>query len=170
MFSTVLAKPGSSKVIKVNTRPDDWLDYALWATRKGYAGKLSPRIYSYQRNSDGTYIAVMERMARTMCAERSDKTSRWGNNWPALAFGLRAYGALRDQQITDEMIPGGRAFVQDVQENFEYLDLHDENIMVRFDGTVCITDPVSSTNQVFNTSNPPRMRSRELEAINAGAN
>lgn len=71
IFSVVLAKPGSDKVIKVcrGWRLDAWGAYAFWATQHGYAGNLAPKVFSY-REFNGTvskfYVAVVERLAMTL--------------------------------------------------------------------------------------------------------
>lgn len=65
-YSAVYAIPSSDRVIKVNLCADGWLDYVLWAQSSGYAGTFAPRVFSYKRFDDGTYIAVVERLANTL--------------------------------------------------------------------------------------------------------
>src|SRR5688572_8016831 len=68
-FSTVYAKPGSDRVLKVTSVPDNWIDYIMWASENGWAGKYAPRVYSYKRYPVPTdreffSVAVVERMEK----------------------------------------------------------------------------------------------------------
>src|SRR5258706_14469249 len=62
-YSSVWAKPGSSKVIKVGVASDSWLIYVVWAMSKGYVGNHSPRVDSFKMNSE-YFVAVMEKLHR----------------------------------------------------------------------------------------------------------
>lgn len=129
-YSTVLAKQGSDRVIKVlyygGGSFDGWAEYVHWATQMGFAGTYAPKVYSFKRH-EGFYVAVMERLDRTM---RSNKAFDFYWHW-------------RDSEWTREY-PAFHEFVVAFQKRFsDYsLDMHDSNWMVRGENIV-LTDPIS---------------------------
>lgn len=73
LYSTVFAKEGSDRVIKVGS-DRDWEAYILWAMENGYAGSFAPKVYSFHRHHDkdrcSYYVAVVERL-RITCGKHN---------------------------------------------------------------------------------------------------
>jgi hypothetical protein len=164
-FSMVLAKPGSDRVIKVNFKSDNWLDYVVWAAKVGQAGKMAPKVYSYRRFNEGRhgefYVAIMERMECCM-----DDLYRKDPRKYAAYSALREFiDFSRDAEgvAAEVVIPGAIAFGVMLRSSFkgQRLDLHGNNWMVRKDGTIACTDPLCDGK----SSAPSRMRSRDLAAL-----
>ncbi|UYO52484.1 hypothetical protein [Rhodopseudomonas palustris] len=168
-FSTVFKKPGSDRVVKVCHRPDNWLDYVLWATKAGYAGTFAPRIFSYRRYNQGRdgefYVAVMEELAETV-----DRLSCRVSDGRAVraAAHLRSYININHDQdgvAADRLFAGALRFAMEFRIEFRgaNFDLHMGNWMVRFDGSLVCTDPVSHGRSTA----PARMRTSDLLALQA---
>lgn len=168
-YSTVLAKPGSDKVIKVCRQLDCWLDYVVWSARQGHAGKWAPRVYSFRRFNAGLdsefYVAVVERMEATVSAvqkQRQNTHMAWKH--------LRAFiekKSDRDGLEAEKLAPGALRFGIDFRVEFGSAgnDLHSGNFMVRPDGTLVCTDPLTSETGNSSSHAPSRMRHRDLEAL-----
>jgi hypothetical protein len=172
-FSTVLAKPGSDRVIKVGRNLDAWPDYVLWAARKGYGGTWAPRLFSFRRHkchNGEFYVAVIERLENTIhgLKKGEDKRhSQFESDRLALARILKNTlpdddGAAAD---VDEKMPGAlrfcirvRAWQASIGAGF---DLHSENWMVAGERLV-LTDPVTESRGRTSTA-PRRVTSRELQ-------
>lgn len=141
MYSTVYAKKDSSKVIKVNHREDQWIDYMLWAQKEG--PQFAPKLYSYKLFNKATEpftVSVLERMDLTIHRVK-DKNSM------ALPISRLADYAANDNEpsakVIDMLAPGLGTFLLKIGKEFKgNLDLHGGNMMVRKDGTIAITDPV----------------------------
>jgi hypothetical protein len=148
-FSTVLAKGKSDRVIKVNRRPDGWLDYVLWAAERGHMGKNAPMVYSFKRFNEGTddefYVAVVERCKNTV-DDLYPQNKRVTELFSSLTSGMRGrVGSERDALKADDMQPGSLRFAIEFRLEFNGggLDLHSGNFMVREDGSLVCTDPIS---------------------------
>jgi hypothetical protein len=156
----VYGKPGSDRVIKVCTGADDWIEYCYWGAKQGQAGKLAPKVYSYKTFKDGTYIAVMERMEYVAGKHDLSKplsmfttlvpyviNSGWNRPRPEAA------------QLINYLVPGSADYLKGLAKLSGHLDLHDGNYMFRSDGSICITDPVTSVNK---TNNFKRLREKDF--------
>jgi len=148
-FSTVLAKGNSNRVIKVNRRSDSWLDYVLWSAKRGHMGKHAPMVYSFRRFNEGKpnefYVAVVERCAYTV----DDVYRRMPNIeklFSHLTSGMRGYmGSDRDALAADDLAPGSLRFAIEFKLEFggAATDLHAGNFMVRDNGSIVCTDPLT---------------------------
>lgn len=157
-FSAVYGKPGSNRVLKIahSAHEDGWLDYILWASKKGFAGTFAPAVYSYKYHQTGTPkyawqakgfgVAVMERMASTVtyADKKSDAVAVHALYEPAV-LGNPTAGLL-----IDLVYPGILKFSQALREDHRgvRLDLHGGNMMVRPDGSFVVTDPVGNRRSV----------------------
>ncbi|MCP3400386.1 hypothetical protein [Bradyrhizobium sp. CCGB20] len=146
-YSTVLAKGNSKRVIKVNRKPDSWLDYVIWAAKNNHMGKNAPMVYSFRRFNEGTsdefYVAVVERMKSTVSElpYGEQRASRLFGHLTAGMYGR--VGSEHDALAADDMQPGSLRFAIQFKLAFRSdLDLHAGNFMVRDDGTVACTDPL----------------------------
>lgn len=166
-YSTVLAKPGSNRVVKVCRKADTWLDYVVWAAKAGHAGRMAPNVFSYRRFNVGRpsefYVAVMEKLEATIATVQYSKPRDY-----------HAYACLRefierrqdrDGLEAEKVWPGAIAFGIAFRVEFTRgLDLHGNNWMVRKDGSLVCTDPLCDESK---TTAPERMRSRDLAALRA---
>jgi len=165
-YSTVLAKPGSDRVVKVSRQIDNWLDYVVWAAKRGHAGKFAPVVHSYrvvQGKHDKFYVAVVERLKQTLSSVEFSHRETY-----------RAYEKLRRYMDggnenagidADLVLPGGLRFAMDFKRNFRgRFDLHANNWMVRKDGSVVCTDPLTTGN-TSSTTAPKAMRSRDFAQL-----
>lgn len=178
-FSTVMAHPKSDRVVKLGGN-DNWLGYCLWAAEKGYAGNFAPKVHSYRVTPSGTqYIAIVERAAytidRLLCS--GSRAYKYADQFRSFVFECHRT-ARRGQPIKDKLspmtasaYPGLEQFGIDLatwaanqvkQDGYNLLDLNDGNIMFRKDGSMVITDPITSE---LSREVPQRMRSLELEAL-----
>lgn len=159
LYSTVLAKPGSQRVVKVNRSLDGWPDYMLWASKAGYAGTFAPKVYSFKFH--GTwYVAVMERLEATIDATRCDNP-RGYKIWQQLQRAIS--GWLADQKELDALVPGAWCFATALRTSgIGATDLHTQNFMLRHDGSVVCTDPVSVPHCRATDSGSKRLRLRDL--------
>lgn len=156
-FSTVYAK-GPDRVIKVTSRPDNWIDYVKWASEKGYTGKYAPMVYSYKKFPAGFSVSVVERMDREL--------SRVKHNEDIYVLPQLMWSAMRGnkmaQTFTNTVVPGLSEFLLDFRSKFS--DSHDmcgSNMMLRKDGTFCVTDPVANVSKLTVT----RLRSRDFSSL-----
>ena len=155
-FSTVMMHPHGDRVIKVCHEPDAWIDYCYWAAMEGYAGTFAPKVYSYKRFNN-FYVAVMEKMEYT--ASRADKRTD-----APVAQTLFSYATKHDNDnaklLVDLLVPGLAKFGEHLKRAFkdERLDLHDENVMFRKDGSICITDPLCHSTELTIT----RLRAKDF--------
>lgn len=172
LFSVVLAKPGSDRVIKVcKGRSDSWPDYILWATKSGYAGRFAPRVYSFRRidsvSGGRFYVAVIERLdltaskisplegdARyTQYAVARDIVEEWRVDQNKIA---------RLECTQPGMTDFCRAFTRFAECHGYCRDVHSGNWMFKGDRLV-LTDPICSEDKP--TTVPDRVRSREFESL-----
>jgi len=162
-FSTVFAKEGSDRVIKVTNNPDNWIDYVQWAAQNGYAGTYAPKVFSYKKIGDFT-VSVVERM---------EKPARDIRPQEDLAFvdHLASYYLTHNNTVAgvflDELLPGMCDFLTKLRKEFikdpdkERLDMHGGNFMVRKDGSYCFTDPVCGKSKT--TSN--RLKAKDFVSL-----
>lgn len=164
-YSSVYSHPKSDRVIKVmhKTEEDGWLSYVKWAAKEGYIGTHAPKVYSYKwvktKGNDeqkGFGVAVMERLEKTvgMCRRRED------TRFLREAFDYAMEGNSLATQLLEQRCPGMTRFGILLKEKFAgHLDMHGGNYMVRKDGTLVVTDPVSSMKQEKTTE---RLRSKDF--------
>lgn len=153
-YTDVLGKPGSDRVIRVTRTNDNWIDYIQWAAKKGYAGNFAPRVFSWKRRGNWS-VSVVERMDRTL-------RQAYEHDF-ALLESLRytaSQGNLLAKVYMEDVLPGSAAFFTEVEEEFHASDIYGKNMMIRKDGTFCLTDPVCGRIKTDKT----RLRSADLSA------
>lgn len=162
MYSCVYHKEGSSRVIKVSTNMDNWVDYILWSSKKGYAGKFSPMIYSYKvikGTQQSFYVAVMEKLETTLGKLKGNHDHTLTDKIFERAVKYENPKALI---LLDMLQPGMNTFAEDFRYTFankDYdLDLHGGNFMLNKEGSVILTDPVTGTRKYSGT----RLRHKDL--------
>lgn len=147
-YSTILGKEGSSRVIKVSRSLDDWIDYVQWGAANGYAGNFVPRVYSwkrhgrpgeqgmddYGRTSDWS-VAIVERMADTCSDQKHDMSLLYSLYYPANSGNTMAALYMED------LCPGSYKFFNELYKNHFSSDIGGKNMMIRKDGSFCVTDP-----------------------------
>jgi hypothetical protein len=169
-FAAVYHKPGSDKVIKVGSCTDQWPQYIEWATRRGYGGTFAPRVTSFRsfKSDKGAcfsfYVAVMEKLEMTV--------KRACDNYEEGAFGKaaierhksilnRPYSccgrdvSFKGIEKVAAVDPTLKPFVLGLYGLISHgmqFDAHQENWMVRKDGSLVLTDPFggSSTSDSAN--------------------
>lgn len=161
-YSRVYAKDGSEKVIKVTAgAQDDWIDYIQWAAKKGYCGTFAPRVYSWKKlyGRDGTVysVSVVERMHCTLSEDKAGDI-RLVESLMYPAIGKKN---LMAQVYMDDLIPGSVAFLSDLTSSFSSNDIYGKNMMLRKDGSFCVTDPVCGQS----TTTINRLRSRDFTSL-----
>lgn len=145
-FSRVYAKDGSDRVLKVTRTPTDgWINYINWASKKGYAGSYAPKVFSYKyfktKVKGGQFsVAVVERLEQTI----------YKANYKHDAHAVHSllHMAANDNQMARTLVdlaaPGILKFNDQLRKLGAGLDMHGGNFMLRKDGTLVFTDPVSS--------------------------
>lgn len=153
-FSEVFGRSDFPFAIKVNMEPDDWPDFALWTLRNPSPHYVDVKKIKWFVDEHGPYyIAVMERLEQTMreylrkndfidCVEAQNMSklrtmmSRDVSNRHAAELVEREteHRALFDAALALKREFHARSF----------LDLHEWNVMLRADGTMVITDPIST--------------------------
>ena len=160
-FSWVLGHPSSDKVIKITHNEDNWIDYVTWASGKGYAGTISPKVFSYKRvkgSSSDFSVSVMERMEKTL----RQVTYKEDMAVMKELIDYATHGNMAAMSLADLMVPGLGKFTQELKEQFSgSLDLHGGNIMLRKNGTLCVTDPVASCSK---SETRTRLREKDFTA------
>lgn len=144
-YSTVFAKPGAKTVTKLGPLDDAWPVYAAWAVKNGYAGNLAPGIKKFEviRVTDGVdfYVAVMERLEKTVA--RAVIGSRAVSEYYATTKTTRSFQRLFRRKVPEKFAQ----FVTDIRrlrrKHRLDFDLHDLNFMVRKNGDLVVTDPVT---------------------------
>lgn len=161
-FSTVYAK-SDDKVIKVTTILDPWIEYCLWAAEKGYAGTFAPKVYSYKKfkGKDGNEFAVsvVERMEKGFYNVKATEDAYCISAlmWPACR------GNKMAQLYLDDLSPGLPKFLLDFNEKFgkDHTDIGGNNMMLRKDGSFCLTDPLAGRP----SADYKRLRSRDFTSL-----
>ena len=161
-FSSVYAKDGSDKVLKVTRRIDNWIDYIHWASEKGYAGRFAPKVYSYKKfkAKDGEMfsVAVVERCNPINdCSAKDDGYVINALLWPCMR------GNTMAQLYLDDMQQGLPKFLVDFHEKFgqDHTDIGGNNHLFRKDGTWVLTDPLCGRSKM--TVN--RLRSKDFTSL-----
>lgn len=136
-YSYVYGKDGCDKVIKVTDgQGDNWIDYIHWAAKNGYCGTFAPRVYSWKR-LDKFSVAIVERLEKTVRhAEDHDFALMEHLLWPAMR------GHTMAQLYIDDLAPGAAKFFEELKKELDPGDLYGNNMMIRKDGSFCVTDPV----------------------------
>lgn len=140
-FSTVLAKPGQDRVIKVTRRPDGWIDYAKWGAETG--SSFAPKVFSYKKISGKKKdfeVAIMERLEYTFYKTPEDHALKI---LPDLIY--RSESNPMAARFVETLAPGLTNYMKGVYSQFGdsyHLDLHNGNYMIRKDGSFVVTDPV----------------------------
>lgn len=136
LYSTVLAKPGSDRCIKVGSG-DRWPDYVEWAATNGYMGTFAPKVYAFKQH-DSFYVAVMERLVCTVAeaGQRAETHHFW----------RQAKAIVRPYFDYDDMLEAGPwlSFLSAIKAAGLADDVHDHNWMLRRDGQLVLIDPISS--------------------------
>ncbi len=158
-YSAVYGKEGYDRVIKVTRMLDNWIDYVAWASKNGYAGNFAPMVYSWKRfkgevkarrpweygyNNPGAFdwsIAVVERMKETV---REDSAFSADFKIIERVHDLSPRSVLAELVI-DEIAPGAGKFFKDLHKAFHASDIYGKNMMLRENGSFCVTDPVCGT-------------------------
>lgn len=144
-FSSVWARSETStRVLKVTRRPDNWIDYIVWAAKNGYTGKFAPMVYSYKRvkgKKADFLLSVVERMDKTLShVERKEDAKLTSSLFHTYAYSENLMAGV----FLDEMEPGLADFTLKLHREFKQsLDLHEGNLMVRPNGSFVVTDPVA---------------------------
>lgn len=136
-YSTVLAKDGSDRVIKVTRQMDNWIDYAIWAAKAGYAGGLAPKVYSWKRHGDWA-VSIVERM------EMSTYKAEYKVHDQALLMNLlhpAKCGSVMAKLYMEDLVPGSVEFFDQLHLQQLDGDIGGGNVMLRKDGSLCVTDP-----------------------------
>ncbi len=146
-YSSVWAKPNSSKVIKVGVSYDSWLNYIEWAMKNGYVGNKAPRVDSFKLHN-GYFTAVMERLHGL----NRDNRNSIHNMTYANSFVIRRVPAE------------WKTFTTDFTKEFgNHNDLHDGNWMQRSNGELVLIDPIYEKGRCL----PSRHRSRPRHSISS---
>lgn len=159
-FSSVYAKDGSDRVIKVTRKIDNWIDYIHWASEKGYCGTYAPKVYSYKKSKCGSYsLAIVERMEKGLRKIGKDDDLQVVSSLICLAMRNHTMANL----MIDEVTPGLSKFLVDFNNRFGHdrFDISGDNMMVRKDGTFCITDPVCGKSEL----KVNRLRSKDFMSL-----
>lgn len=153
-YTTVLGKKNSDRVIRVTRMNDNWIDYIQWAAKNGYCGNFAPRVYSWKRHGDWS-VSVVERMDQTLSqAHESDYALLEALRWKA------AKGHTLAQVYMEDIAPGSVKFFDDLGKELQASDIYGKNMMIRKDGTFCLTDPVCGRIK----TEARRLRSADLSA------
>lgn len=162
-YSTVYAKGKNKRVIKVSRYDGGWMEYIRWASKEGYAGTLSPKVYSYKwikGREEGFGVSVMERMKSTLSQLEEDNDNKV---IPYLFQYSATYKNTMAGKILNTVCPGLNDFGMKLREEFKdcSLDLHAGNFMVREDNSIVVTDPISNCSRVAITT---RYKTKDLMA------
>ena len=157
-YSGVYAKGNSTKVIRITAgSQDDWIDYIQWAAKKGYCGNFAPRVYSWKKYPAGFSVSVVERMEYTL----KDKEAGDVKLVECLMYSAIHQKSLMAQVYIDDLVPGLVPFLSDLTGDFSTNDIYGKNMMLRKDGSFCVTDPVCGRSRT--TLN--RLRSSDLKSL-----
>lgn len=144
-FSTVLAKDGQSRVIKVIRRPDGWINYIHWAAQAGEAGHFAPKVFSYKKikgKKKEFAVAIMERLQYTLEDTPANHALKI---LPDLMW--RAEKNEMAAKFVEVLAPGLMGYLAKMGKHWKIpindFDFHAGNLMVREDGSFVVVDPVS---------------------------
>lgn len=125
MWSQVLGKPGSDRVIKLCRSVDGWPEYVIWATENGFAGQQAPKVYSIHKINDYYYSATMERL-----------------------FPINSKNDVKREELNRQVRRRNPEdpFIQAYQKRFgEVIDGHGTNWMQRANDELVLTDPIADS-------------------------
>lgn len=131
LYANVFAIPNTDKVMKVASI-DAWPVYIKWASENGHMGKFAPKVDSL-KFFNGFYVAVMERLAGTMHDFERFSTGHYKAYREAVAH--RWDRPKRPSRLGN--------YIQKLRDAGLAGDLHPGNVMVRKNGQIVVTDPVS---------------------------
>jgi len=155
LYSNVFSVPNRTDIVIKVADLDPWPSYIKWATENGHAGKLAPKVYSLKFHSAGFgyYVAIMERLVCTINEMKFGVDGRRGNPVQVKDYEALA-GDWRNEQSDCEAVDLV-AYYQLLKLNRFSGDIHDRNVMVRHDGQIVVTDPVSGAfnSQTFRIKN-----------------
>lgn len=161
-FSTVLAKPGKDRVVKVIRRPDGWVNYVKWAAEAGEAGRFAPKVFSYKKikgRQSNFAVAVMERLSYTLEKVPDEADLKI---LPDLLG--RVDRNPFAHKMVDMIAPGLGDFAIKMGKEWNipvsHFDFHSGNMMVRENGQFVIVDPVSRGEDKYN-----RLRAGDFPAV-----
>lgn len=169
-YSTVYGKDGYDRVVKVTRCLDDWIDYIQWGAKNGYAGNYVPKVYSWKKFATGHIenswrhnthfaVAIVERMDHTLSEKKGHQS-----DFIALEYLARPaihHDNLMCQLICEDIAPGYLDFIRHLKKEFDSDDMYGKNLMVRKDGTFCVTDPVCGSIKTSAT----RLRTRDFASL-----
>lgn len=155
-------------VIKVNKQADDWPVFVKWGHDAGYAGVFTPVVVSMKVYEDGTYVAKMKRLAKTVrdadykCGFDTCEAQEFCSDVAEVAKRKEApenYYELKHMirnPKTDALVSAGteyfnskRAGLGDFLAEFSRkfnkgrYDMHGGNWMLDKEGNVFLTDPLT---------------------------
>lgn len=134
-YSIVLINNNRHYVVRISHIDDAWHTYAQWAMKKSRS-KYVPKIYQLHELSDGTSVGVVERLYPLSDDERPSSFVWIQTSWE---FKHRLeYWPVHLRPLIRNI---HRLFVQDSP--YDEIDIHDDNVMKRKDGTWIITDPIA---------------------------
>jgi hypothetical protein len=142
-YSTVLAKGDSKRVIKVSRYTvDPWCEFALWAAQEGYAGTITPLVYSFRiiesRHGGMFYVAVVERLSTMVWQHANKEHETLANNISDL---INGWGS--EDRVPPQYHSFAKAFRIRFRDKMRYTyDFHGGNWMVEGDRLVLV-DPLS---------------------------
>lgn len=126
---------------KVCQNIDQWPEYVIWATGEGFAGNLAPEVYAIREISFG-YVATMELFERTISVTY-DLPWNLSGLFDKYVYGWGLPLSIDELCLLDRYLPGYERFVASYRARFgNNWDIGGRNIMVRANGTLCITDPI----------------------------
>lgn len=149
-------------VIKVSIRPDDWPAFVKWGEEKGYAGKYTPKVLALKVFKGGYYIAKIERLEYEIgrCEDTDIRATYYEMKQIARVGYADREGDIFDKaraeatlNLLEQRQPGCVAYLNDFRKKWgsDDTDLHDYNWMVRKDGTIVMTDPITNEDHVSRT-------------------
>lgn len=138
--TNVYGKEGFDRVIRVNYCADNWIDFAVWAAKTGWAGNYAPKVFSFKRHKEFA-VSVVERLENTYHGVPSKDH---GYLFPKLVdLYIHAKDNASAAYILNDAFPKAHSFVDEFTNAFPgYYDMHRGNFMVRYDGSPVLVDPV----------------------------
>lgn len=154
-YATAYWSPSRKKVIKIGRLDDPYLDYvrAIKRRKSSLFPKISDLLICLESGTDrddneGAYAVVMERLIRP-----SSRKQRARVNLAIAMFDTEGWDVEADELIVNVIHAGMSAamfkqlkraadFVKELVNEFDHcMDMHDENIMLRRNGQLVLTDP-----------------------------
>lgn len=155
-YSSVYAKPGSDRCIKIGAQ-DDWPDFIKWGIERGYCGTFMPKVFALKhfnaRTDTRFYIASVERCIGAL--------GGYGEKFTASQDQLELHETLvatisgynRTNNYPSAPCPAEwKAFIDDLQKfpnSSLRIDLKGANWLARTDGSICLNDPACGNGHWF---------------------